>query len=107
MIEPATIWLVIVGLGIATYLIRFSFLGLLGGRPVSERVRRVLGFVPATVLPALIAPMVLSDGAGGFSVDPATGAASAAALVAGYATASTIAGIGAGIAGFTLVTLIL
>jgi len=107
VIEPATIWLVIVGLGITTYLIRFSFLGLLGGRPVSERVRRVLGFVPATVLPALIAPMVLSDGAGGFAVDPATGAAAAAALVAGYAAASTIAGIGAGIAGFTLVTLLL
>lgn len=106
-ISPAAIWTVIAGLGVLTYAIRFSFLGLLGGRPVGPRLRRVLGFVPATVLPALIAPMVLSDGAGGIAVEPDVGIASAAALAAAYLTGSNIAGIAAGTAGFALARLLL
>ena len=34
MIERTTFWIVIVVLGLCTYLIRFSFLGILGNRPL-------------------------------------------------------------------------
>lgn len=107
MIEPATIWILIVGLGIATYAIRFSFLGLLGGRAVPDRVRRILAFVPATVLPALIAPMVLTDNSGALSVEPDVGIAALTALVMAYAFRSNVAGIASGSAAFFAVSLLL
>ena len=54
-----SIWTVIVLLGIGTFLIRYSFLGILGGRDLSEWLLRHLRYVPAAVLPALVAPMVI------------------------------------------------
>ncbi|MEM9146528.1 MAG: AzlD domain-containing protein [Pseudomonadota bacterium] len=104
MIEPGVIWIVILGLGLTTYAIRFSFLGLLGGRPVPERLRRVLGFVPATVLPALIAPMVFTDGAGALAIDPPVAIAAGAAFLAAYLRQSTISGLLAGAAAFGVAT---
>jgi branched-subunit amino acid transport protein len=38
MANSATIWLVIIGLGFGTFLIRFSFLGIIGGRLVTRMV---------------------------------------------------------------------
>ncbi|GMG83455.1 AzlD domain-containing protein [Paralimibaculum aggregatum] len=99
MISDTAIWSMIAGLGIATYAIRFSFLGLLAGREVPESVRRGLAFVPAAVLPALIAPMVVGGQSG---ADPERLAACAAALVAGLLTRNVLAGILAGIAGYAL-----
>jgi len=98
MSDPA-IWLTIAGLALATYGIRFSFLGLLAGRSLPEGVVRALGFVPVTVLPALIAPMVFL-GREGRPPDPSTILAAACCLVAGLATRTLLAGILGGIAGY-------
>jgi branched-subunit amino acid transport protein len=63
--------LVIAVVGLSTFAIRFSFIGLVGwvdGLP--PRVERALGFVPAAVLAALVAPsLVALDPAGGIAVD--------------------------------------
>ncbi len=59
-IEPLTFWLSIIGLGTATFLIRFSFLGLLKEGVLPAILVRLLRYVPVTVLPALIAPMLLA-----------------------------------------------
>ena len=45
--------------GILTFGMRFSFIYLLGRMEVPEYTRRVLRFVPAAVLAAIIAPEVL------------------------------------------------
>ncbi|MEM9783522.1 MAG: AzlD domain-containing protein [Pseudomonadota bacterium] len=63
------LWSLIIGLGITTYLIRFSFLGMLSGRQLPNSMMRALSFVPVTVLPALVAPMILMD-EGRFIADP-------------------------------------
>ncbi len=97
--SDAAIWTVIAGLGLGTYAIRFSFLGLLGGREVPAPLRRALAFVPAAVLPALIAPMVLTGPGGALAVDPAELAAASAALAGGLATRNVLVSILAGIAG--------
>ena len=103
MIPDATVWIAIAGLGLATYAIRFSFLGLLGGRPVPRALRRALAFVPVTVLPALIAPMVLvSRETGGFTDDLPGLAAALAALAVGMLTRNLLAGILAGAGGYAL-----
>ncbi|MFP1724890.1 AzlD domain-containing protein [Lonsdalea quercina] len=47
------------GMAAVTFLIRFSFIGIAGKLNMSERVRRTLRFVPATVLPAIITIQIL------------------------------------------------
>ncbi len=97
--SDAAIWTVIAGLGLGTFAIRFSFLGMLGGREVPVRLRRALGFVPAAVLPALVAPMVLTGPGGAIAVEPAELAAAMATLLAGVATRNVLIAILAGLAG--------
>lgn len=102
----ATIWATIAGLGLLTYLIRVSFLGLLAGRQLPETLIRGLSFVPATVLPALVAPMLLRYGAGDGGPDVAVLAASLAALVAGFMSRSVLWGVLGGTAGYLLASLL-
>ncbi|WP_255191482.1 AzlD domain-containing protein [Natronobeatus ordinarius] len=57
------IWAVIVAVGVATYLIRLSFIHLFGRiNEVPPRVKLFLKFVPAAVLAALVAPQLISIG---------------------------------------------
>ena len=104
--SDAAIWAMIAGLALATYFIRISFLGLLAGRRLPAVVTRALGFVPVTVLPALIAPMVLAGPEGGMGLDPALAVPAAGALAAGMATRNVLAGILGGFAGYGLVALL-
>lgn len=53
------IWTVIVVLGLGTFLIRFSFLGIIGDRKMPDWVLRHLRYTPVAVLPGLVAPLVL------------------------------------------------
>ncbi|PJN94093.1 hypothetical protein CNY89_16575, partial [Amaricoccus sp. HAR-UPW-R2A-40] len=50
-------WVVIWGLGIGTFLIRFSFLGMIGDRALPDWAMRMLRYVPVAVLPGLVAPI--------------------------------------------------
>jgi len=59
---PATLGLIILGMGIVTYAIRLSLIALLGRIEVSPLVRRALRFVPPAVLSALILPELLLPG---------------------------------------------
>ena len=78
-----TVWTVIIFLGIGTFLIRFSFLGIIGGRKLPEWALRHLRYVPVAVLPGLIAPMVAWPQATGGEPDPARLLAAAVALLVG------------------------
>ena len=60
-----TIWGVILALGAGTFLIRFSFLGLIGRKPMPEWVLRHLRYTAVAVLPGLVAPLVLWPAATG------------------------------------------
>ena len=53
------IWLTFIGLGLVTFLLRFSFMGLLGQRPLPAGLARLLPFVPLAVLTAITVPEVL------------------------------------------------
>ncbi len=84
MIDNTTFWLVTLVLGIGTYLIRFSFLGLLGGRQLPEWLLVHLRYVGVAVLPALVTPMILWPAAAGGQLDPLRMVAAMAALLAGW-----------------------
>ena len=59
----STLWLAMIGLGILTFLIRFSFIALLDRWQTPPIVQRALRFVPVAVLTAIIIPeLMLRDG---------------------------------------------
>jgi branched chain amino acid efflux pump len=103
--DPA-IWGIIAALGIGTYVIRFSFLGLLGNRAFPACVLRHLRYTAVTILPALITPMVLWPEATGGQIDPARLAAAAAAIAGGYLTRNAIVAILCGMTTLYLVQII-
>lgn len=92
------IWAVIAILGVGTYLIRFSFLGLIGGKDLPEWVLRHLRYTAVAVLPGLVAPLVLWPAATGGDVDPARLSAALATFGVGLLTRNVIAAILAGAA---------
>lgn len=96
MIDRGTFWLVVVVLGLGTYLIRFSFLGLLGNRPLPLWMIRALRYTAVSVLPALVAPAVLWPPATGGAPDILRLLTIAVTLLAGFVTRSMISAIAAG-----------
>lgn len=100
MIEmpPGEVWAIIAALGLGTWAIRFSFLGLIGERALPEWLLRHLRYTPVAVIPALIAPLVVWPEATGGQIDPARLAAAAATFAVGFWTRSVLGAVGAGIA---------
>ena len=96
--DPATIWTVILGLAVGTFLIRFSFLGLVGDRPLPAWLLRLLRYTPVAVIPGLVAPLVLFPQATGGSPDPARLTAAAVAVAVGLVARNTLWAIVAGAA---------
>ena len=97
MIDKTTIWTVIALLGVGTFLIRFSFLGLIGGKALPPWVLRHLRYTAVAVLPGLVAPLVLWPAATGGDPDPARMAAAVATVAVGLWRRSVLAGMIAGI----------
>ncbi|MEL6640484.1 MAG: AzlD domain-containing protein [Pseudomonadota bacterium] len=90
------IWFIIFALGVGTYLIRFSFLGLIGDRPMPPIVLRLLRYTPVAVLPAMVAPLVVWPEATDGVIDPARLAAALVSLAVGYWKKNVLWAIGAG-----------
>jgi branched-subunit amino acid transport protein len=92
------IWTIIVLLGIGTYLIRFSFLGIIGSRPLPPLVLRLLRYTPVAVIPGLVAPQVIWPAATGGDPDPARMLAALVTLAVGWWTRSFFPAMAAGAA---------
>ncbi len=58
MIESTYFWTTTVFLGIGTFLIRGLFIFLSSKIKISERTKEILSFIPASILPAMVSPMV-------------------------------------------------
>lgn len=102
----AAVWALILAIGLGTFLIRFSFLGLIGQRRMPEWVLRHLRYTPVAVIPGLIAPLVAWPAATGGEPDAARLIAAATAALTGYLTRSLmlaiLAGMGSLYAGLAL-----
>jgi branched-subunit amino acid transport protein len=84
MISPSDLWFVIIALGLGSFALRFTFLGLVGDRPLPDWVMRHLRYTAVSVLPALVAPLVIWPSATGGQTDPVRLAAAGAAFLVGY-----------------------
>lgn len=97
MIDATTLWTVIIGLGVGSFLLRFTFLGFVGDRPLPAWLIRHLRYTAVAILPALCAPLVAYSGADG-STEPTRVAAAMVTLLVGGVTRNVFAGLGAGAA---------
>ncbi|WP_415401931.1 AzlD domain-containing protein [Tateyamaria sp. SN3-11] len=95
MIDKSTLWIVIAGLGAGSFLLRFTFLGFVGDRPLPAWLLRHLRYTAVAILPALVAPLVVYSGEGG-STEPTRVVAAIVTLAVGIWTRNVFAGIGAG-----------
>ncbi|EAQ04447.1 putative transmembrane protein [Pseudooceanicola batsensis HTCC2597] len=98
MIDPHELWLVIIALGVGSFALRFMFLGLVGRRELPEWALRHLRYTAVSVLPALVAPLVVWPSATGGQTDPARLAAASVALCVGLFTGRVFAAILSGFA---------
>ncbi|KIN70727.1 branched-chain amino acid ABC transporter protein [Sulfitobacter noctilucae] len=90
MIDKTTLWIVIIGLGLGSFMLRFVFTGMVGERAMPPWLLRHLRYTAVAVLPALIAPQVLWPSATGGEPDPARLAAAAVALAVGLITKNVL-----------------
>jgi branched-subunit amino acid transport protein len=84
------IWMIIILLGIGTYLIRFSFIGLIGSRDLPDWILRHLRYTPVAVLPGLVAPLVFWPDATGGALDAPRLTAALATFAVGILTKSPL-----------------
>ncbi|MDA4127258.1 MAG: AzlD domain-containing protein [Thaumarchaeota archaeon] len=61
LLDTQTVWLTILGMGVITYLLRLSFIGLSGRLRIPPLVQRGLVFVPPAVFSALVVPDLLQS----------------------------------------------
>lgn len=97
MIDTSTVWLVIALLGIGTFALRFSFLGLIGDRPLPEWLLRHLRYTAVAVLPGLVAPLVVFPEATGGQPDLARILAAIVTMVVGIWRRDVLTAIFAGV----------
>lgn len=95
-VSPALLWGIIAALAIGSYLLRFAFLGWIGGRDLPPWLLRHLRYTAVAFIPALVAPVALWPAATGGTPDPGRLAAAGAALAVGYVTHNVIAAMLAG-----------
>jgi branched-subunit amino acid transport protein len=96
--SDAAVWMVILGLGAATYAIRFSFLAMSARSTPSPVVERLLRYVPTAVIPALVTPMVVWDRASGTLAAPSVWLAAIAAVAVGWRSGRLVLSLCAGLA---------
>tara|TARA_R110002072_G_scaffold26605_4_gene87808 strand:- start:649 stop:984 length:336 start_codon:yes stop_codon:yes gene_type:complete len=95
--SQGTIWLVIAGLGIGSFLLRFSFLGLIGKRQLPGWALRLLRYTPVAVIPGLMAPQIFLPADGSTLPDPIKLAAAAITVAVGVWSRNVIAAMAAGV----------
>lgn len=93
MIDQTTLWTVIIGLGLGSYLFRFGFIGIIGGRKLPPWVLRHLRYTAVAVLPGLVAPLVLWPPATGGELDAPRLAAAVVTMAVGITTRSPLVAI--------------
>lgn len=85
-VDHTQIWIVILVMAVATFVVRFSFLGLIGDRELPQWLLRMLRYTPVAVLPAVVTPMIISNQ----SAEPLRIVAALATIVAGLITRSVL-----------------
>lgn len=95
-IDATTMWIIILGLAVGSFALRFTFIGIVGDRPMPSWLLRHLRYTAVAIIPALIAPLVVWPTATDGQPDVPRMAAAAVTLAVGYLSKNVIAAIFAG-----------
>lgn len=98
MIDRGDLWLVVIGLGLGSFGLRFLFLGLVGDRPLPDWLTRHLRYTAVAMMPALVAPLVAWPAATGGQTDPVRLVAALVTLGVGLLSKNVILAILSGAA---------
>ena len=90
MIDKTTLWIVIIGMALGSFALRFVFIGLVGDREMPAWVLRHLRYTAVAIIPALIAPLVVWPPATGGSPDLPRVMAALVTGVVGYVSKNVI-----------------
>ena len=99
-IDRVDLWIVIIGLGLGSFVLRFAFLGLIGNRQMPEWLLRHLRYTPVAVLPALVAPLVVWPAPTGGETSLPHLAIAALTFAAGAVTRNVLWALACGAGGF-------
>ena len=103
-----SLWGIFIIAGLLTYATRLSFILLIGRQPVPTVLRRILRFIPPSVLTAIIFPeLFMKDGAPNFSLGNARLLAGVLAALVAWRTKSAVLTIVVGMVALWLLQLIL
>jgi branched-subunit amino acid transport protein len=95
-IDPLTLWIVIIGMAVGSFALRFTFIGLVGDRVMPEWLLRHLRYTAVAIIPALVAPLVIWPTATDGAPDAPRLLAAGVTVAVGLATKNVIAAIFAG-----------
>ena len=102
--DTATIWTVIIAMGVGTFALRLSFLGLIGGRALPDWLLRLLRYTPMAVIPGLMAAQIFLPQPGQTLPDPVRLTAIAITLGVGLWRRSALWALIAGFGSFAALT---
>ncbi len=103
-LSTTELWIVIIALGLGTFLLRFSFLALLGNRELPDGLLRLLRYTPVAVIPGLMAPHIFLPAVGATGPDPVKLAAAVVTVAVGVWSKNVIGAMIAGIAVLAVLT---
>lgn len=89
-ISDTALWTVIIGLGLGSFCLRFTFLGLIGDRQMPEWLLRHLRYTAVAILPGLVAPLVVWPAATEGQFDLPRVSAALVALAVGYVSKNVL-----------------
>ena len=92
-IDATTMWIIIAGLAVGSFALRFVFIGFVGDRPMPSWLLRHLRYTAVAILPALIAPLVVWPSATEGQPDLPRMASAAVAVTVGLITKNVLAAI--------------
>ena len=105
-LDATRLWLLMLVIGTGTFLIRFSFIWLLGQGEISPGAQRILRFIPPSVLAAMILPSFVFPHHTGFAVDNPRMWAGAVAAIVAWRSKSMILTIVTGMSALWLIALL-
>jgi len=92
-LDHTTIWIVIIGMALGSFGLRFLFIGLVGDRPLPPWFLRHLRYTAVAILPALVVPLAIWPTATDGQIDPARLSAAIVTVAVGVLSKNAFAGM--------------
>ncbi|MEQ3677872.1 AzlD domain-containing protein [Pseudophaeobacter sp.] len=104
--DSLSLWIVITGMAVGSFALRFAFIGFMGGRPMPAWLMRHLRYTAVAILPALVTPLVVWPSPTGGETSLPHLAVAALTFAVGYFTRNVLWALLSGVSGFLLLFLL-